>query len=255
MLEQTQSEIIKSKILEKTESENINNKMLEKTKSEYLNNKKLEQAQPDFEVDESASNESFYDEKIKIMVIGEVRVGKTSLISKFTKNVFGGNYLTTVGIDFQVKTVNVNGKAIKVQIWDTAGEERFRNIATNYFKSSDGFLIVYYIIDKNTFEKLDFWFEQINLNVPENIRYVLVGNKCDLEGQREVNKDEGINRAKEFNCEFYETSAKEGTNVNEIFQCLVSEIYEQVKKNNNNRNRRASQVLKKQETTKKKSCC
>ena len=159
-----------------------------------------------------------------------------------------------MGIDFQEKTVNIDKKKVKIQIWDTAGEERFRNIAKNYFNQSDGFLIVYDITDKNTLEKLDFWYDQIKLNAPENIKYVLVGNKCDLEEQREITKDEGINRSKKYKCNFFETSAKENINVNEIFQCLVNEIYKGIS-NNESRNRTASQVLKKQKIIKKKSCC
>ena len=214
----------------------------------------LEQTHSDATVDESLSSEPKYDEKIKIMVIGEVRVGKTSLIRRYTKDTFAGNYLTTVGIDFQEKAVKINKKLVKIQIWDTAGEERFRNIAKNYFNQSDGFLVVYDITDKNTLEKLDFWYEQIDLNAPKNIKYILVGNKCDLEEEREVTKDEGINLSKKFKCNFFETSAKENINVNEIFQCLVNEIYKGIN-NNESRNRRASQVLKNQKTIKKKSCC
>ena len=214
----------------------------------------LEPTNLDESGNESSSSDQNYDEKIKIMLIGQVNVGKTSLIRRYTKNTFGGTFLTTVGIDFQEKVVNIDKKSIQIQIWNTAGEERFRNIAKNYFNSSDGFLIVYDITDKNALEKLKFWYEQIQLNAPKNIKYVLVGNKCDLEEQREVSKDEGINYSKEFKCKFYETSAKEGINVNEIFQCLINDIYKDAK-NNENRNKIASQVLKKQKTLKKKSCC
>ena len=95
-----------------------------------------------------------YDEKIKLMVIGETKVGKTSLIKKYTKDIFGGTYLTTVGIDFQEKIIDVEDKSVKLQIWDTAGQERFRNIAKSYFHKSDGFLLVYDINCKDSFEKL-----------------------------------------------------------------------------------------------------
>ena len=103
--------------------------------------------------EDSISSES-YDQKIKIMIIGESLVGKTALITRYTNNSFSGSYLTTVGIDFQTKIININDKAIKVELWDTAGQERFRNIAKNYFQSSDGFLIVYDITNKSSFEKL-----------------------------------------------------------------------------------------------------
>jgi small GTP-binding protein len=204
--------------------------------------------------DEESIDSTSYDEKIKLMVIGETRVGKTALIKKYTKNVFGGTYLTTVGIDFQEKIINVEEKSVKLQIWDTAGQERFRNIAKSYFHTSDGFLLVYDISCKDSFEKLNFWYEQIKLNAPENTKCVVAGNKCDLEEKRQVNKNEGENFAKTYNIDFYETSAKDGINVDVVFQTLASEIMKDIKKNGS-KNKRSSQVLKKNTKSKKKSCC
>ena len=204
--------------------------------------------------DEESIDSTSYDEKIKLMVIGETRVGKTALIKKYTKNVFGGTYLTTVGIDFQEKIIDVEDKSVKLQIWDTAGQERFRNIAKSYFHTSDGFLLVYDISCKDSFEKLNFWYEQIKLNAPENTKCVVAGNKCDLEEKRQVNKNEGENFAKTYNIDFYETSAKDGINVDVVFQTLASEIMKDIKKNGS-KNKRSSQVLKKNTKSKKKSCC
>ena len=189
------------------------------------------------------------------MRIGESLVGKTALITRYTNNSFSGTYLTTVGIDFQTKLININDKTIKVELWDTAGQERFRNIAKNYFQSSDGFLIVYDITSKDSFEKLSFWNEQINLNAPEKTKYIIVGNKKDLEEKREVKTEEGENLAKKNNVKFYETSAKNGTNVNEVFELLAKEIVADTEKLQT-RNKRSSQVLKKRNTVvEKKSCC
>ena len=204
--------------------------------------------------EDSISSES-YDQKIKIMIIGESLVGKTALITRYTNNSFSGSYLTTVGIDFQTKIININDKAIKVELWDTAGQERFRNIAKNYFQSSDGFLIVYDITNKSSFEKLSFWNEQVNLNAPEKTKYIIVGNKKDLEEKREVQTEVGENFAKENNVKFYETSAKDGTNVNEVFELLAKEIIEDGERLQT-RNKRSSQILKKKNTVaEKKSCC
>jgi len=165
------------------------------------------------DLNDDSINET-YDEKIKLMVIGETRVGKTSLIKKYTKDEFGGAYLTTVGIDFQEKIIKIDDKTVKLQIWDTAGEERFRNIAKNYFHTSNGFLLVYDISNKESFEKLHFWNEQIKINAPENTRCIVIGNKTDLNDKREVSQIEGETFSKEYKIGFYETSAKEGTNVN-----------------------------------------
>ena len=189
------------------------------------------------------------------MIIGESLVGKTALITRYTKNTYGGAYLSTVGIDFQDKFLNINGKQIRIEIWDTAGQERFRNIAKNYFQSSNGFLLVYDITKKTTFEKLDFWNEQINLNAPKNTKYILIGNKIDLEKEREVQKVDGENFAQKNNIQFYETSAKDGTNVNYVFELLAKEIINNGE-NISTRNKRSSQVLKKKNTKdEKKSCC
>jgi len=203
--------------------------------------------------EDSISNES-YDQKIKIMIIGESLVGKTSLITRYTNNSFSGDYLTTVGIDFQTKFLNINDKTIKVELWDTAGQERFRNIAKNYFQSSDGFLIVYDITSKTSFEKLSFWNEQVNLNAPEKTKYIIIGNKKDLEEKREVKTEEGENFAKNNKVKFYETSAKDGINVNEVFESLAKEIIEDAEKLQM-RNKRSSQILKKKTVAEKKSCC
>ena len=208
-----------------------------------------------FDEGESTVSNHPYDQKIKIMVIGESLVGKTALITKYTKNTFGGAYLTTVGIDFQDKFLNINGKEIKIELWDTAGQERFRNIAKNYFQSSDGFLLVYDLTKKSSFEKLDFWNEQINLNAPKETKYILVGNKKDLENQREVQIEEGEDFAKKNNIKFYETSAKDGTNVINVFETLAKEIVNDVEQINTS-SKRSSQVLKKKNATEeKKSCC
>ena len=204
--------------------------------------------------DELLPNEK-YDQKLKIMVLGETRVGKTSLIRKYIKNQFGDNYLSTVGIDFQEKVIQVNDKLILLQLWDTAGQERFRDIAKNYIKSADGVLLVYDITSKQTFEKLDYWHKTLKENAHEHIKYIIVGNKCDLNEKREVEKESGEDFAKKNNIYFYETSAKNGINVNEVFQILTNEVIKVIKKYGRPNNKTASIVLKKNIKEKKKNCC
>ena len=206
------------------------------------------------EEEDSISSET-YDKKIKIMIVGETLVGKTSLIRRYTKNKFGRDYLATIGIDFQYKFLDINNKKIKVELWDTAGQERFKSIAKNYFQSSDGLLIVYDITDKKTFEKLDDWFEQIKENAPENSKLVLVGNKSDLGGKREIPIEEGQKFSEKNKVKFFETSAKDGTNVNSVFEMLTNDIIND-EGGFATRNKRSSQVLKKKNmTAEKKSCC
>ena len=170
-------------------------------------------------------SEDYYDEKIKLMIIGETKTGKTSLISRYCKGDFAESpYLSTIGIDFQIKNLTINSKKIRLQIWDTAGQERFRNIAKNYYQSSDGFIIVYDITNSESFQTLDYWVEEIKSNSHEFTKMILVGNKCDLEEERQVKKEEGKDYAKKEKIKFYEVSAKEGTNINTAFDTLVKDI-------------------------------
>ena len=169
------------------------------------------------------------------MVIGESKVGKTSIIKRYTLNKFAGIYLTTVGVDFQDKVVQIDDKKIRLQIWDTAGQERFRNVAKNYFHSSDGFLLVYDITSLNSFKNLNYWIEQIRLNAPENTK---------IEDAEEFSK--------KHNVKFFESSAKDGNNVNDIFEHLANEIYNEVKLKGSNKS--SNEVLKK-DSKKKKKCC
>ena len=170
-------------------------------------------------------SEDYYDEKVKLMIIGETKTGKTSLISRYCKNEFTDSpYLSTIGIDFQIKNLTMNSKKIRLQIWDTAGEERFRNIAKNYYQSSDGFIIVYDISSSESFQTLNYWIEEIKSNSPELSKLILVGNKCDIEDKRQVKKEDGKEYAKKQKIKFYEVSAKEGTNINTAFDTLVKDI-------------------------------
>ena len=173
----------------------------------------------------SGHGAGYFDVKYKIMVLGESKVDKTQLIKRYTKDQFGGVYLTTVGMDFQDKIIEIEDKKVRLQVWDTAGQERFRNVTKSYFQSSHGLLVVYDITDKESFEKINFWIENIKNNAPENTKVILAGNKCDLANQRQVSVEEGENYAKKLNIKFFESSALNGTNVNELFFYLANEIY------------------------------
>ena len=206
--------------------------------------------------DTFGSQDDNYDVKLKIMVIGESKTGKTSLISRYCNNEFsGGAYLSTIGIDFQIKDLNIKKKKIRVQIWDTAGQERYRNIAKNYFQSSDGFIIVYDISDTESFEKLDYWIEQIKTNAQECIKMILFGNKCDLINERKISREEGEEYAKNKNIKFFEVSAKDGTNVQNAFETFINEIL--VSFLDDNCKKRKSKVLSIPigPPIKKKNCC
>lgn len=174
--------------------------------------------------DSNDSIETDYDIKLKIMLIGDSNVGKTSLIKKYCDNHFSKTYISTVGIDFQIKYLTFEKKKIKLQIWDTTGQERYRVLAKNCYNSSDGFIIIYDITKRESFNNVNNWIEQIYEMAPNYAKSILFGNKNDLNDIREVKIDEGKNLAKKFNIKFYETSAKEGTNTKEGFESIVKEI-------------------------------
>ena len=199
---------------------------------------------------------SYYDLKFKMIVLGESRVGKTSLIKRYTKDQFGGVYLTTVGIDFQDKFIEIEDKKVKLQVWDTAGQERFRNVAKNYFQSTQGFLLVFDITDKESFQKLnDFWIGQLKMNAPEKAKSVLVGNKSDLAGQRQVSIEDAEEFAKNNNLKYYEVSAKDGTKVVELFFYLANEIYQSHTYEEINENKTITLKKEKSKKKDKKKCC
>ena len=167
------------------------------------------------------SNEPKYT--FKILTLGESGVGKTCILRRFVENKFLKNHLATIGIDFRAKTIQINGYEVKLKIWDTAGEERFRNITNQYYKGADGIILVFDLTNFDTMNKIRDWYNQIKNNTSSNdIGLVLVANKSDL--KREVSNEECLNLSKELNIQLYETSALTGEGVNEIFEYITQEI-------------------------------
>ena len=165
--------------------------------------------------------------RINLITLGDGQVGKTSLILRYTEDYFSTNYLTTIGIDCKFKNEKLkNGEEITVKISDTAGQEKFRSIATNFLKKADGIILVYDITYKKSFENLNRWFKDINENTT-GMPIILLGNKMDLEENRVVSTEEGIEFAKKISedIEFYETSCKTGENIKEAIKYLIEKIY------------------------------
>eukprot|EP01128_Nolandella_sp_AFSM9_P007968 TRINITY_DN454_c0_g1_i2.p1 TRINITY_DN454_c0_g1~~TRINITY_DN454_c0_g1_i2.p1 ORF type:complete len:203 (-),score=39.17 TRINITY_DN454_c0_g1_i2:252-860(-) len=170
-----------------------------------------------------------YDELYKVLLIGDSAVGKSSLLERFTKNQFALSFVPTIGIDFQAKILEVDGKRIKLQVWDTAGQERFRTITTAYFRSAMGILMIYDCSDTKTFTEIRSWADAVEMHAPESIVKQIVANKVDKTEGRTVSKQKGRDLAKDYNVEYFETSAKSGEGVEEAFQKLAEAIYEQQK--------------------------
>ena len=168
----------------------------------------------------------------RICLLGDANVGKTSLLSRFCDNSFKENYNNTIGVDFRLVTLKCNGFISKIHIWDTAGQERFRSLALNYLNNSHGFIFMYDITDRDSFNNVVNW---IDLALEKNVKTIanfLVGNKCDNEGKRQISVEEGKNLAKDKNLFFMETSAKANNNVQKLFYFFLYKLIEFYKTNN-----------------------
>ncbi|XP_008429973.1 ras-related protein Rab-13 isoform X1 [Poecilia reticulata] len=157
-----------------------------------------------------------YDFLFKLLLIGDSGVGKTCLIIRFAEDNFNSTYISTIGIDFKVKTIEVDGKKVKLQVWDTAGQERFKTITTAYYRGAMGIILVYDITDEKSFENIQNWMKSIKENASAGVSQMLIGNKCDIEPKRKVSKETGEKLAKDHGIRFFETSAKSSINVEEV---------------------------------------
>lgn len=172
------------------------------------------------------SEEAGVDRCYKLLLIGESSVGKTSIILRYTENEFQTSGISTCGVDMKCKYVSLDNIKIKLVIWDTAGQERFRGLAKNYFRGANGFILVYDITNKNSFEKLRGWMNDAKEKIDGEYKMVVVGNKKDCEDEREV----GTQKLKEFgeknNVMTMEVSAKTGEGVDSLFTAMVKELLE-----------------------------
>ena len=166
-----------------------------------------------------------YEIMVKVVLVGDSGVGKTNIMSKYLKNQFREDSKATVGVEFGSKQFSVEGHQIKAQIWDTAGQERYKAITSAYYKGAKGAFIVYDITRKNTFETVNKWVSDITAAADKKITLILIGNKNDLEDQRQVTKEVGEEKAKELGLAFMETSACSGENLDKAFQMMINEIY------------------------------
>lgn len=166
-----------------------------------------------------------YGYMMKLLLIGDSSVGKSCLLLRFTDDAFTPSFITTIGIDFRIRIVQINNSRIKAQIWDTAGQERFRTITTAYYRGAQGILLVYDITKRTSFNNVANWMQQLKSHSSDNVTIILVGNKCDLSDKREVSFEEGMEKAKTFGCAFFETSAKNSINVETAFTDLMKTVY------------------------------
>lgn len=171
-----------------------------------------------------------YDYLFKLLLIGDSGVGKTCVLFRFSEDAFNTTFISTIGIDFKIRTIELEGKKIKLQIWDTAGQERFRTITTAYYRGAMGIMLVYDITNEKSFENIKNWIRNIEENASANVEKMLLGNKCELEDRRQVSRERGEQLAVEYGIKFMETSAKNSINVEDAFFTLARDIKTQTEK-------------------------
>ncbi|EDR29171.1 GTP-binding protein YPTC4, putative [Entamoeba dispar SAW760] len=179
-------------------------------------------------VDSNKPADSQYQYVFKYVIVGEVAVGKSCLLLQFQDKRFQPIHDLTIGVEFGTKTIPIQGQSVKLQIWDTAGSEKFRSITRSYYRGATGALLVYDISRKESFEKIPIWLEECRKYSNPNTTIMLVGNKCDLP-DRQVTKEEGEAFAKENGLLFLEASARDATNVDNCFLQTAEVIFENVK--------------------------
>eukprot|EP01118_Nematostelium_gracile_P006189 TRINITY_DN1990_c1_g2_i1.p1 TRINITY_DN1990_c1_g2~~TRINITY_DN1990_c1_g2_i1.p1 ORF type:complete len:222 (+),score=60.06 TRINITY_DN1990_c1_g2_i1:114-779(+) len=168
-----------------------------------------------------------FDYIFKVVILGDSGVGKTNILTRFTSNEFSTNSKTTIGVEFATKGLYISKKYIKAQIWDTAGQEKFRAVTSVYYRGAMGALLVYDITKMSTFNNLQLWIRELYDNVDKNnITIMLVGNKSDLESIREVSSEKGKKLAEKYQMSFMEVSALDNTNIEQAFNDVLHQIFD-----------------------------
>ncbi|XP_061635859.1 ras-related protein Rab-3B-like [Phyllopteryx taeniolatus] len=183
-----------------------------------------EMAKADQRYGQRDGSDQNFDYMFKLLIIGNSSVGKTSFLFRYADDSFSNSFVSTVGIDFKVKTVYRHDKRIKLQIWDTAGQERYRTITTAYYRGAMGFILMYDITNEESFNAVQDWATQIKTYSWDNAQVIMVGNKCDMDEERVVAPEKGKQLAEQLGFEYYEASAKENVNVRQVFERLVDII-------------------------------
>ncbi|KAL1545056.1 Ras-related protein RABA2a [Salvia divinorum] len=171
-----------------------------------------------------------YDYLFKIVLIGDSGVGKSNILSRFTRNEFCLESKSTIGVEFATRTLQIEGKTVKAQIWDTAGQERYRAITSAYYRGAVGALLVYDITKRQTFDNVQRWLRELRDHADSNIVIMMTGNKSDLNHLRAVAEEDGQTLAEKEGLSFLETSALEAHNIEKAFQTILSEIYHIISK-------------------------
>lgn len=171
-----------------------------------------------------------YDVLFRLLLLGDSGVGKTCLLCRFTDNEFHSSHISTIGVDFKMKTVEVDGIKVRIQIWDTAGQERYQTITKQYYRRAQGIFLVYDITSERSFQHIMKWASDVDEYAPEKVQKILIANKADEEQKRQVATEQGIKLAMEYGMDFFETSACTNYNIKESFTRLTELVLQAHKK-------------------------
>ena len=212
------------------------------------------------EENENESNNNIINElTIKLLILGDSRVGKTSLLLNYVDKIFPEAHISTLGVEYKEKTINKDNFNIRLQIWDTAGEERFRSITKNIFRNANGILFVFDVTSKDSFINIKNWIKDTE-NIDKDIKGLIIGNKIDLVDERKISSEDLEEIGQKYKMPFIETSAKTGLNVNESFEALIDELFknknrDEIKSMYLRKNKNDLSISTKKTNVKKKSGC
>jgi len=193
--------------------------------------------------------------KYKILILGDSKVGKSCFLTRYADNTYKEDYLSTIGMDYKIKNYELeDGRIIKLYIWDTAGQDKFRSITSNFYKGADGIILIYDITDRKTFNSVRNWINNIQEEAPDKVALVLAGNKVDDEKNREVQESQGKKIADEYSLPFFECSAKSDINVTQTFDALIKKVVQINPKNKEGQKLKQNRHNGKNEDEKKKCC-
>jgi Ras-related protein Rab-1A len=165
-----------------------------------------------------------YDYLFKLIIIGDSGIGKSCLLNRFSEDVYTDSYISTIGVDFKIRTIEVNGRVCKLQIWDTAGQERFRTITSSYYRGAHGIILVFDITNPESFMNCEMWLTEVQRYASEQVKIILVGTKSDLTEKRKVAFADAQEFAIRHGMEYIETSAKTAINVESAFLNLAKDL-------------------------------
>ncbi|KAI7866563.1 GTP-binding protein ypt1 [Mucor mucedo] len=165
-----------------------------------------------------------YDYLFKLLLIGDSGVGKSCLLLRFADDTYTESYISTIGVDFKIRTIELEGKTVKLQIWDTAGQERFRTITSSYYRGAHGIIVVYDVTDEDSFNNVKQWLQEIDRYAAEGVNKLLVGNKSDLVDKKVVDTEQAKEFSESLKIPLLETSAKDATNVEQAFLTMAKQI-------------------------------